>query len=109
MFSYFGDTTLETRPQTAKPAKNSVLKLVRNENANIRLKDNHGETRKTFRREPIQQARSSVPPRAIAASSAFPVCLTPVVLRNYSAEKPQTEPEWIQDSDCMSTSTPTKT
>ena len=34
--------------------------------------------------------------RAVAASSAFPVYLTPVVLKNYSAEKPQAEPEWIQ-------------
>jgi NTE family protein len=34
--------------------------------------------------------------RAVAASSAFPVYLTPVVLKNYSADRPQTEPEWIQ-------------
>jgi len=34
--------------------------------------------------------------RAVAASSAFPVWLTPVVLKNYSAEQPQAEPEWIQ-------------
>jgi NTE family protein len=34
--------------------------------------------------------------RAVAASSAFPVYLTPVVLKNFSADRPQTEPEWIQ-------------
>ena len=34
--------------------------------------------------------------RAVAASSAFPVCLTPVVLKNYSAERPEPEPEWIK-------------
>lgn len=34
--------------------------------------------------------------RAVAASSAFPVYLTPVVLKNHSADLPQTEPEWIQ-------------
>ena len=34
--------------------------------------------------------------RAVAASSAFPVYLTPVVLKNYSAEQPQPEPEWIK-------------
>ncbi len=34
--------------------------------------------------------------RAVAASSAFPVVLTPVVLRNYSAEHPQPKPEWIK-------------
>jgi NTE family protein len=34
--------------------------------------------------------------RAVAASSAFPVWLTPVVLKNYSADQPQAEPEWIQ-------------
>lgn len=33
--------------------------------------------------------------RAVAASSAFPVLLTPVVLKNYSAEHPRPEPEWI--------------
>jgi NTE family protein len=34
--------------------------------------------------------------RAVAASSAFPICLTPVVLKNYSAEQPKPEPEWIK-------------
>ena len=34
--------------------------------------------------------------RAVAASSAFPVCLSPVVLKNYSAEQPEPEPEWIK-------------
>jgi NTE family protein len=34
--------------------------------------------------------------RAVAASSAFPVYLTPIVLKNHSAEQSQTEPEWIQ-------------
>ena len=34
--------------------------------------------------------------RAVATSSAFPVVLTPVVLKNYSAEQPQPEPEWIK-------------
>lgn len=33
--------------------------------------------------------------RAVAASSAFPVLLTPLVLKNYSAEQPRPEPEWI--------------
>lgn len=33
--------------------------------------------------------------RAVAASSAFPIVLTPVVLKNYSAEKPHDEPPWI--------------
>jgi NTE family protein len=35
--------------------------------------------------------------RAVAASSAFPVLLTPVVLKNYSAEQRQPEPEWIHN------------
>jgi NTE family protein len=34
--------------------------------------------------------------RAVAASSAFPVFLTPVVLKNYSAMGAGVEPEWIQ-------------
>jgi NTE family protein len=34
--------------------------------------------------------------RAVAASSAFPVYLTPVVLKNYSAEQPEPGPEWIK-------------
>jgi len=34
--------------------------------------------------------------RAVAASSAFPVLLTPVILKNYAAEEPQPEPEWIK-------------
>ena len=33
--------------------------------------------------------------RAVAASSAFPVLLTPIVLKNYSAKERQPEPEWI--------------
>lgn len=33
--------------------------------------------------------------RAVAASSAFPIWLTPVSLKNYSAELPKSEPEWI--------------
>jgi NTE family protein len=33
--------------------------------------------------------------RAVAASSAFPVLLTPVVLKNYSAEQAQPEPECL--------------
>lgn len=33
--------------------------------------------------------------RAVAASSAFPVLLTPIVLENYSARQRQSEPEWI--------------
>ena len=34
--------------------------------------------------------------RAVAASSAVPVWLTPVVLKNYSVEQPHAEPDWIQ-------------
>jgi NTE family protein len=34
--------------------------------------------------------------RAVAASSACPICLTPVILKNYSAEHAEAEPEWIQ-------------
>jgi len=34
--------------------------------------------------------------RAVAASSAFPVYLTPIVLKNYSAGRSQAVPEWIQ-------------
>ena len=34
--------------------------------------------------------------RAVAASSAFPVYFTPVILKNYSAERAAAEPEWIQ-------------
>jgi NTE family protein len=34
--------------------------------------------------------------RAVAASSAFPLYLTPVVLKNYSAEQPTPEPEWVK-------------
>jgi len=33
--------------------------------------------------------------RAVAASSAFPVLLTPIVLKNYSANARQPEAEWI--------------
>ena len=33
--------------------------------------------------------------RAVAASSAYPVVLTPIVLKNYSAKQRQPEPEWI--------------
>src|SRR6185295_16295143 len=35
--------------------------------------------------------------RAVAASSAFPVLLTPVVLKNYSVKQRPPEPEWIHD------------
>jgi len=35
--------------------------------------------------------------RAVAASSAFPVLLTPIVLKNYSAKQRQPEPEWIHN------------
>ncbi len=34
--------------------------------------------------------------RAVAASAAFPVWLSPIVLKNYSAENSVTEPEWIR-------------
>jgi NTE family protein len=34
--------------------------------------------------------------RAVAASSAFPVVLSPIVLRNYSDPQVMMEPEWIQ-------------
>jgi NTE family protein len=34
--------------------------------------------------------------RAVAASSAFPVYLTPVVLKNYSAGRPSPEPNWTR-------------
>jgi NTE family protein len=34
--------------------------------------------------------------RAVAASAAFPPYLGPVILKNYSAEHPAPEPEWIQ-------------
>src|SRR6185295_10726541 len=34
--------------------------------------------------------------RAVAASSAFPVLLTPIVLKNYSAKQSDAEPEWIR-------------
>ena len=34
--------------------------------------------------------------RAVAASAAFPPYLGPVILKNYSAEHPAAEPEWIQ-------------
>ena len=35
--------------------------------------------------------------RAVAASSAYPVLLTPIVLENYSAKQRQPEPEWIHN------------
>lgn len=35
--------------------------------------------------------------RAVAASSAFPVFLSPVVLKNYSGDAQSTEPEWIRE------------
>jgi NTE family protein len=35
--------------------------------------------------------------RAVAASSAFPVYFGPLILKNYSAEHPTPEPQWIQD------------
>lgn len=34
--------------------------------------------------------------RAVAASAAFPVYFTPIVLKNYSAQQPKAEPEWIK-------------
>jgi NTE family protein len=34
--------------------------------------------------------------RAVAASAAFPPYFGPVILKNYSAENPAPEPEWIQ-------------
>jgi NTE family protein len=34
--------------------------------------------------------------RAVAASSAFPVLLSPVILKNYSGEQTATEPPWIK-------------
>ena len=34
--------------------------------------------------------------RAVAASSAFPVYLTPVVLKNYSSERSTPQPDWIK-------------
>jgi NTE family protein len=34
--------------------------------------------------------------RAVAASSAFPVLLTPIVLKNYSSEQPEPGAEWIE-------------
>jgi NTE family protein len=34
--------------------------------------------------------------RAVAASSAFPILLSPVILKNYSAEQSVPEPEWIK-------------
>jgi NTE family protein len=34
--------------------------------------------------------------RAVAASSAFPILLSPVIVKNYSAEKSVPEPEWIK-------------
>jgi NTE family protein len=33
--------------------------------------------------------------RAVGASSAFPVYFGPLILKNYSAERPATEPQWI--------------
>ena len=33
--------------------------------------------------------------RAVAASSAFPVYFGPMILKNYSAEHPPPEPQWI--------------
>lgn len=36
--------------------------------------------------------------RAVAASSAFPVLLNPVVLKNYAAERRYPEPEWIRSA-----------
>jgi len=34
--------------------------------------------------------------RAVAASAAYPVVLSPVILKNYSAEQSVAEPEWIK-------------
>jgi NTE family protein len=36
--------------------------------------------------------------RAVAASAAFPPYFGPVILKNYSAEHPAPEPEWIQST-----------
>ncbi len=36
--------------------------------------------------------------RAVAASCAFPLYFAPVILKNYSAENPMPEPEWIQSA-----------
>jgi NTE family protein len=36
--------------------------------------------------------------RAVAASCAFPLYFAPVILRNYSAENPGPEPEWIRST-----------
>jgi len=45
----------------------------------------------------IQSDLSQFPvSRAVAASSALPMYLTPVNLKNYSAERPEAEPEWIR-------------
>lgn len=44
-------------------------------------------------RSDLSQFRVS---RAVAASSALPLYLTPVTLKNYSAEQAEAEPEWIQ-------------
>ncbi len=34
--------------------------------------------------------------RAVAASAALPICLTPVILTNHSVAEPRPEPEWIK-------------
>ena len=53
-----------------------------------------------FTQDEFDLLRSDLSPfsisRAVAASSAFPVYLTPVVLKNYSAGQPEPEPEWIK-------------
>ncbi len=36
--------------------------------------------------------------RAVAASCAFPLYFAPVILKNYSAENPPPEPEWIHSA-----------
>ncbi|MEW6305226.1 MAG: patatin-like phospholipase family protein [Verrucomicrobiota bacterium] len=36
--------------------------------------------------------------RAVAASSAFPVILSPATLRNYSSARTEAEPEWIRNA-----------
>jgi len=43
-------------------------------------------------RSDLSQFRIS---RAVAASSALPLCLTPVNLKNYSVKQAKAEPEWI--------------
>jgi NTE family protein len=52
-----------------------------------------------FTQDAFDLVRSDLSPfplsRAVAASSAFPVWLSPIVLKNHSAEYPSAEPSWI--------------